>query len=234
MRKRKGNDMTQVKNAMKKLLKGKTFAVRKSVVFALVAGLLMGAGGVIWLYQYNPKDEPQVETIDTSMIMSRVVDRNDMVTASQDYAIVEKAGDKNKLFDLIEIPFTQNSFWYLYAGTIEASVDLGKATWEPESSGVLKVTLPEPVLQNIPNMDVSGVLEERNNILNPIHVEDVDAFQRNCITKSNKQAEESGLKNEAKKNTQANLQGIFDVACGEDAPKIEITWVAPKDGEKNE
>lgn len=223
-----------VKEKMKKLLSGKSFAIRKSVVFALVAGLVLGAGGVMWFQWYNPKDEPQVEIIDTSMIMSRVVDRNEMVTASQDYTIVEKAGDKNRLFDLIEIPFTQNSFWYLYAGTIEASVDLGKATWEPESAGVLKVTLSEPVLQNIPNMDISGVLEERNNILNPIHVEDVDAFQRNCIDKSNQQAEESGLKEEAKKNTQANLQGIFDVACGEGAPEIEITWVAQKDGEKGE
>ena len=220
-----------MKEKMKKLMGGKTFALRKSVVFALVAGLLLGAGGVLFFQWYNPKDEPQVETIDTSMIMSRVIDRSDMVTASQDYTIVEKAGDKNKLFDLIEIPFTQNSFWYLYAGSIEASVDLGKATWEPESSGVLKVTLPEPVLQNIPNMDVSGVLEEHNNVLNPIYVEDVDAFQRDCIAKSNQQAEEGGLREEAKKSTQANLQGILDVACGEDAPKIEIAWVAPKDSE---
>lgn len=219
------------KGKMKKLMSGRTFAVRKSVVFALVAGLLLGAGGVLFFQWYNPKDEPQVEIIDTSMIMSRVIDRNDIVTASQDYTIVEKAGDKNKLFDLIEIPFTQNSFWYLYTGSIEASVNLGKATWEPENSGVLKVTLPEPVLQNIPNMDISGVLEERNNILNPIHVEDVDAFQRNCIDKSNQQAEEGGLREEAKKSAQANLQGIFDVACGEDAPRIEIAWVAPKDSE---
>lgn len=223
-----------VKEKIKKLMSGKTFAVRKSVVFALAAGLLLGAGGVLFFQWYNPKDEPQVETIDTSMIMSRVIDRSDMVTASQDYTIVEKAGDKNKLFDLIEIPFTQNSFWYLYAGSIEASVDLGKATWEPENSGVLRVTLPEPVLQNIPNMDVSGVLEERNNILNPIHVEDVDAFQRNCIDKSNQQAEEGGLREEAKKNTQANLQGIFDVACGEGQCTVEITWVPAEGGEQGE
>nr|WP_255431945.1 DUF4230 domain-containing protein [Collinsella sp. BA40] len=223
-----------MKEKMKKLMGGKTFALRKSVVFALVAGLLLGAGGVLFFQWYNPKDEPQVETIDTSMIMSRVIDRSDMVTASQDYTIVEKAGDKNKLFDLIEIPFTQNSFWYLYAGSIEASVDLGKATWEPESSGVLKVTLPEPVLQNIPNMDVSGVFEEHNNVLNPIHVEDVDAFQRDCIAKSNQQAEEGGLKEQAKANAQANLQTMFDVACGEGRCTVEITWVPAEGGEQGE
>ena len=223
-----------MKEKMKKLMGGKSFSIRKSVVFALVAGLLLGAGSVLFFQWYNPKDEPQVETIDTSMIMSRVIDRSDMVTASQDYTIVEKAGDKNKLFDLIEIPFTQNSFWYLYAGSIEASVDLGKATWEPESSGVLKVTLPEPVLQNIPNMDVSGVLEEHNNVLNPIHVEDVDAFQRDCIAKSNQQAEEGGLKEQAKANAQANLQTMFDVACGEGQCTVEITWVSAEGGEQGE
>lgn len=221
-----------VKEKMKKLLSGKSFAIRKSVVFALVAGLVLGAGGVMWFQWYNPKDEPVLDAGESiSVICGRIVERNEMVVASQDYTIVEKAVDNNKLFDLIEIPFTQNSFWYRYSGTIEATVDLSSATWEEKGDGVLAVMLPEPMLQNVPDMDISGVLEERNNILNPIHVEDVDAFQRSCIDRSNQQAEESGLKEEAKKNTQANLQGIFDVACGEGAPKIEIAWVASKDGE---
>ena len=169
-----------------------------------------------------------------SMIMSRIVDRNELVTASQDYTIVEKAGDQNKLFDFIEIPFTQNSFWYRYSGTIEASVDLSGATWDQKSENTLVVTLPEPVLQNVPNMDVSGVLEERNNVLNPIHVEDVDEFQRQCIAKSTQQAEEGGLKEQAKANALTNLQGMFDVACGEDKCVIEINWVSADGGEQGE
>lgn len=212
----------------------KTFAIRKSVVFALVGGLLLGSGGVLLFQWYNPKDAPQASTINMSMIMSRIVDRNELVTASQDYTIVEKAGDQNKLFDFIEIPFTQNSFWYRYSGTIEASVDLSGATWDQEGENTLVVTLPEPVLQNVPNMDVSGVLEERNNVLNPIHVEDVDEFQRQCIATSTQQAEEGGLKEQAKANALTNLQGMFDVACGEDKCVIEINWVSADGGEQGE
>lgn len=226
--------MAKSNKFIQKLMHAKTFAIRKSVVFALVGGLLLGSGGVLLFQWYNPKDAPQTSTINMSMIMSRIVDRNELVTASQDYTIVEKAGDQNKLFDFIEIPFTQNSFWYRYSGTIEASVDLSAATWDQKGENTLVVTLPEPVLQNVPNMDVSGVLEERNNVLNPIHVEDVDEFQRQCIAKSTQQAEEGGLKEQAKANALTNLQGMFDVACGEDKCVIEINWVSADGGEQGE
>lgn len=226
--------MAKPNKFIQKPMHAKTFAIRKSVVFALVGGLLLGSGGVLLFQWYNPKDAPQASTINMSMIMSRIVDRNELVTASQDYTIVEKAGDQNKLFDFIEIPFTQNSFWYRYSGTIEASVDLSGATWDQEGENTLVVTLPEPVLQNVPNMDVSGVLEERNNVLNPIHVEDVDEFQRQCIATSTQQAEEGGLKEQAKANALTNLQGMFDVACGEDKCVIEINWVSADGGEQGE
>lgn len=219
--------MAKPNKFIQKLMHAKTFAIRKSVVFALVGGLLLGSGGVLLFQWYNPKDAPQASTINMSMIMSRIVDRNELVTASQDYSIVEKAGDQNKLFDFIEIPFTQNSFWYRYSGTIEATVDLSAAKWSEKGETSIVVTLPEPTLQNVPNMEVSGVLEERNNILNPIHVEDVDAFQRDCIAKSDQQAKKSGLLEQAKENAQANLQSMFDVACGKDACKVEVEWVDP-------
>ena len=209
--------MAKPNKFIQKLMHAKTFAIRKSVVFALVGGLLLGSGGVLLFQWYNPKDAPQASTINMSMIMSRIVDRNELVTASQDYTIVEKAGDQNKLFDFIEIPFTQNSFWYRYSGTIEASVDLSGATWDQEGENTLVVTL-----------------EERNNLLNPIHVEDVDEFQRQCIATSTQQAEEGGLKEQAKANALTNLQGMFDVACGEDKCVIEINWVSADGGEQGE
>lgn len=226
--------MSEKNSFFKRLMRGKTFAIRKSVVFALVGGLLLGSGGVLLFQWYNPKDDPEVSAFSASVIMSRIVDRNEMVAASQDYTIVEKAGDQNKLFDFIEIPFTQNSFWYRYSGTIEATVDLSAAKWDAKGETSIVVTLPEPTTQNVPDMTVSGVLEERNNILNPIHVEDVDAFQRDCIAKSNQQAEEGGLLEQAKLNAQANLQSMFDVACGKDACKVEVEWVDPEAEVKSE
>ena len=175
--------MSKENGFLKRLMHGKTFAIRKSVVFALVGGLLLGSGGVLLLQWYNPKDVPETPVFSMTTIMSRIVDRNEMVAASQDYTIVEKAGDQNKLFDFIEIPFTQNSFWYRYSGTIEATVDLSTAKWSEKGETSIVVTLSEPTLQNVPNMKVSGVLEERNNILNPIHVEDVGTRPENWCSR---------------------------------------------------
>lgn len=99
--------MTNENGLLAKLMRGKTFAIRKSVVFALIGGILIGSGSVLFFQWYNPRDVPKSSAFDASLIMNRIVDRNEMVAASQDYTIVEKAGDRNKLFDLIEIPFTQ-------------------------------------------------------------------------------------------------------------------------------
>ena len=90
--------MTNENGLLAKLMRGKTFAIRKSVVFALIGGILIGSGSVLFFQWYNPGDVPKSSAFDASLIMNRIVDRNEMVAASQDYTIVEKAGDRNKLF----------------------------------------------------------------------------------------------------------------------------------------
>ena len=72
-------------------------------------------------------------------------------------------------------------------------------------------------------MDVSGVLEESNNLLNPIHVEDVDAFQRDCIAKSEEQAHGGTLFSEARANAADNVGRMFSAALG-DEYVIRIEW----------
>lgn len=65
-------------------------------------------------------------------------------------------------------------------------------------------------------MDASGVLEEHNNIFNPIHVKDVDALQQQCMEKSESETVDNGLYDEAKANIEANIRGMFQSALGAD------------------
>ena len=45
------------------------------------------------------------------MVFSRVQEEGELVSASQDYAIVDKVTDSNRDFlDLFDVPFTQKSF----------------------------------------------------------------------------------------------------------------------------
>ena len=184
-------------------------------------GLVLGIVGTLFLVNWNPKDKEDVDT--ASVIFSRVVQQDELVCASQDYTYVEKATDTNKLFDMIEIPFTENSFWYRYSGTLKAAVNLEDAEYH-RSDDNITISLSEPYISsNTPDMDVSGVLEEHGNILNPIHVEDVDAFQRACIKKSEEEAASGDLIEEAKANAEDNLMRMFTAALGE-GYSVAISW----------
>lgn len=200
-----------------------TRALKKAGRYAAagVVGLVVGVIGTLFIVNWNPKDVEEVDS--ASIVFSRIVEQNELVCASQDYTIVEKAGDTNKLFDWIEIPFTDNSFWYRYSGTLKASVNLESAEYSRTGTSIV-ITLNQPYISsNTPDMETSGVLEERNNILNPIHVEDVDDFQRECISKSQQQAIDGDLFDEARANAEDNLARMFTAALGDDY-SVSVEW----------
>ncbi|WP_321972258.1 DUF4230 domain-containing protein [Paratractidigestivibacter sp.] len=197
----------------------------KILVYGLIIGLLVGIFGISALFRAGEARYRQANTLSPSIVFSRIVSENEMVSASQQYNIVDKSTDDNTLFDIIHIPFTENSFWYRYCGTIKVGVNLKKATYETSADGkTITVTLDAPyIISNTPDMDKSGVLEENNNLLNPIHVEDVDAFQRKCIEQSETEIAAGGIFDEAKQNTEDNIRGMFNSALG-DAYTVEFSW----------
>ena len=72
-------------------------------------------------------------------------------------------------------------------------------------------------------MNKSQELEENNNILNPIHVEDLDAFMRQCVEKSQSESVNNGLYDETKENIEKNIEGMFQAALGPDT-KVTFEW----------
>lgn len=192
----------------------------KSWVVGLVVGFLVGAGAMFAFLNYNP---PDARAEEAQAVFGRIVKQNEMVSVSQDYAMVERAGDSARLLNVVDIPFTDNSFWYYYVGTIKAGVSLEDASIEV-SGTVITVTLSQPyIISNTPDMEQTGVLEERNNIFNPIHVEDVDTLQQECVKKSEEQALAGGLMEEARASTETNLTNIFVAALGEEYT-VEFVW----------
>lgn len=194
-----------------------------TAVVALLVGAAVGAGALFASQHFGPRGPEGNQQLDVSVVFDRIASENQMVTASQDYNITEKVTDVNTFFDLFDIPFTENSFWYRYVGTIKAGVDLSDAAFAEQGS-VIVVSLPKPfVISNTLNMDESGVLEERNNILNPIHLEDIDRFRNQCIDKSEQGAIEGGLLDEAHSNAESNIRSMFKAALG-DAYAVEFEW----------
>ena len=175
---------------------------------------MLGILGTVFVSSYNPPDKD--DSAAATVVFERIVKQNELVSVSQKYAITDKAKDSNSFFDLFDIPFTENSFWYRYSGVIKAGVNLQTADFKLVGK-TIHVTLDEPyVISNTPNMEDSGVLEENNNMLNPIHVQDVDAFQNKCQEDSEKESVTGGLLDEAKANAEANLRCLLTTALGED------------------
>lgn len=203
----------------------------KHVLASALVGIAVGAGGCYVIQNYNPPD-PREEV---SIVFDRIVQQNELVSVSQSYSIVDKSTDSNQVFG-IDVPFTQNSFWYRYVGTLKAGVSLETASFDfDERSGTITVGLSEPyIISNTPNMDESGVLEERGNWLNPIHVEDVDEFQRTCIERSQEEAVAGGLLDEARTNAEDDIRNMYLAALG-DEYTVEFAWRdAPSDEEGGE
>lgn len=190
-------------------------------IACLAIGMMSGIIGTLFFSNYNPPDSTSRES--ASVVFSRIVSQNELVSVSLDYNIVDKVTDANSFFNLFDIPFTENSFWYRYTGTIKAGVNLETAEIA-ESGDEVTITLdPAHIISNTPNMDESGALEENNNILNPIHVEDVDAFQRQCVEQSQTQAIEGGLLAEAQTEAEARLSSLFYAAMGDEVT-VEFVW----------
>lgn len=191
------------------------------VLIGLIIGFGIGILGTVFIQNYNPPDESDEPS--PSVVFDRIVAQNELVCASQKYNITDKATDGNKLFDLIDIPFTKNSFWYRYVGTIKVGVNLEKASYSTNGY-TITIELEQPyIISNTPDMDESGCLEEKNNIFNPIHVEDVDAFRKQCMEQSEAEVIKGGVMDEAKQNAEQNIRNMFYAALG-DAYTIEFQW----------
>lgn len=204
----------------------KGFKLRiKYLMIGLLAGAAFGVAGLLFWQNYNPVDVPDEATIvAASVVFERIQSQNELVCASQNYNITEKASKSNKIpFTSINIPLTENSYWYRYVGTIKASVNLSTASFETKGRKIT-VTLDQPkISSNTPDMEKSGVLEEHNNVLNPIHIEDFDNFRRKCQEQSQSEAVEGGIYDEAMANAEKNIRGMFNAAMG-DAYEIEFSW----------
>ena len=138
-------------------------AKAKFVVIGVLVGAVLGVGGAVFFQNYNPPDDDRGAA--ATAVFGRFVEQSELVGVSQDYCIVDKYPDVETFFDLFDLPWTANSVWYRYAGTLKAGVNMETA--EMSSNGTnIRVSLDQPyIVSNTPNMDITGVLEENNNVL---------------------------------------------------------------------
>ena len=147
--------------------------------------------------------------------MSEISQINELATASQTYTVVEKVESNSKLFDTIDIPFSENFFILTYMGELKAGVNLDEAQIALEGTTV-KVSLPQAtILSDAIDTTSFKVLHEQNNFLNPIGVEDVTQY----IDESRQEAEAAAISgevlNEAQENAVSSIEALLGAALPE-------------------
>lgn len=217
----------QLRKEYKKMRRQK-HPFRRALKYAFVGvliGAVIGAVGTLWI-QRNALDPAEPEEADAvAVVFERVVDEGELVTASQRYVDVEKVTDAKSFYDLFDIPFTENSYWYRYAGTIKAAVDLGTAELVSYDGDTITLRLGMPYISsNTPDMDDSGVLEENNNILNPIQLKSHDNYEKTVKERVENAALGGDLIETAQHNAEAELAQLFSIALGRDCVVV-IEWV---------
>ena len=200
--------------------------VARVIIFVAI-GIVIGIAGTLFAMNYNPPDKDDTDQL--SVVLERVQSRGELVSVSQNYSIVDKASNQAKLFDFIDIPFTEKSFWYRYNGTIKAGINLENLEYERLNNGVKLIVESPYIISNTPDMKTSGVLEERNNVLNPIKVSDVDKFQTECRNRSEEETVKAGLLEEARTEAETRLAELLQTAIG-DSFTVSFEWREPEEG----
>ncbi len=119
--------------------------------------------------------------------------------ATYEYTYTDELEKKTQLqvMDKLNVPFTTNSYRICYSGVIKAGFDLSSAEVRCEKNKVI-IKLPEVnVLENYTNKDSVIVIDQKDNLLNPIKMQDV--FDE--ITKENNRHLEEAIK-----------QGLYEFA----------------------
>lgn len=81
------------------MTKEKSWKLKAKLVGAgMIAGLLIGVFATLFVQNFNPPDKEH--TVTASVVFDRIIAQDELVCASQQYNITDKATNKTTFFDI--------------------------------------------------------------------------------------------------------------------------------------
>lgn len=199
----------------------------KKIVFCVVIVLVMAATGIVVFkctrayYKKHPatKVKEVVNTqnvyIEKDIVLSGetieagIRDIGKLNTAEYYFTHVEMF-DSTKSIREWPIPGTRSSFIYSYDGSIFAGIDFSKIVLQKDDENKkITISLPDPeVISSQIDPDSCTVYEEKNNILNPIHVSDVTDSFEDMIDSEVAKAIDNGILDRARDNAKSLIENF--------------------------
>ena len=147
------------------------------------------------------------KTITTEEIESTMEQIGELATIEYIYTDAGKFEDSNQIKGF-NIPFTKKSFIIKWSGTIKAGINLEDVKTEiDEGDKKITVYIPESeILSHTHDPNGFEILDESNNIFNPIEVDDVNTFTVDNDRFTEQKAIDKGLLEKADANAKAIIE----------------------------
>lgn len=165
--------------------------------------------------------------ITDSLISEQLNALRELVTTEYLYTNSGKYENQNQITIIgkdINIPFTGKRFIVAYDGRIKAGIDIGQTQIDiDEDARAITITLPKSeIISHETFEDTLVVLDETNNVFNPISIENYNEFVSEQKDGMEKKAIERGLLTNADAEAKRMVQSFLSQIPGIDTYQLTI------------
>lgn len=165
--------------------------------------------------------------ITDSLISEQLNALRELVTTEYLYTNSGKYENQNQITIIgkdINIPFTGKRFIVAYDGRIKAGIDIGQTQIDiDEDARAITITLPKSeIISHETFEDTLVVLDETNNVFNPISIENYNEFVSEQKDSMEKKAIERGLLTNADAEAKLMVQSFLSQIPGIDTYQLTI------------
>ena len=165
--------------------------------------------------------------ITSSTVSDQLSALQELVTTEYIYTNAGKFENQNQIKIIgqdIGIPFTSKRFIVAYDGRIKVGVDLSQAKIDvDEENRSITVTLPDSqIVSHETFEDTLVVLDETNNVFNPISIENYTEFVAGQKTTMEQKAADRGVLTSAKQEARTVVQSFLALLPGMDSYTLTV------------
>lgn len=165
--------------------------------------------------------------ITNSLVSDRLTALQELVTTEYIYTNSGKYENRNQITIIgqdIGIPFTAKRFIIAYDGRIKVGVDLSQARVDvDEAARTVTVTLPKnQIVSHETFEDTLVVLDETNNVFNPISIENYNEFVSGQKADMEQKAIDRGVLTNADMEAKRIVQSFLSLIPGMDTYKLTV------------
>lgn len=189
----------------------------KFTIMSIIACMAFIAVCVIAFKMKNGSLNPVKEktTLNSDVLEASFRDIGELATHEYDFTMLEQYENTKTLFGK-NIGLTKKSFLYSYDGVVKAGVDFSQIKVKVnEEKKTITLTIPDAKVLSVEiKEDSFRMYDEKNNLFNPIKIEDMNEANRELKANAEEKALSGDLLKKAKENAGVLIENMVSEIAG--------------------